>query len=210
MDFLRLLCIPICHTTLTHGVHPCFVCFLLVNSPCQVKQPLYLPVPPTPADTPGPSVTILSGSSTPTEKCVSSPYYPSNYGSSQTCSIRVGTSGYISSTTVTFNTESCFCGVVALSCCDILTIESQRFQGNQGPSNVAVTAASTISMTFLSKQNDLLEYNTNAESKLLAGCSGYLKSALSNTWSSVTRLGWKICITANAPAPVPTVDTSTK
>ena len=66
--------------------------------------------------------------------CVKSPQFPSQYGNSQACSIAVGISGYVSSTA--FNTEAGF---------DKLIIGSQTFHGNQGPSNQAVTAGSTIS-----------------------------------------------------------------
>ena len=77
-------------------------------------------------------MTVGSGCTT-SGPCFQSLNYPNDYGSSQSCTIKVQNAGVLSS--VGFNTESGY---------DKLTIGGTVYQGTSGPSNVAVSVNTAI------------------------------------------------------------------
>ena len=90
-----------------------------------------------PTSTPYFSVTFGSCFLSSSAACINSPYYPANYGNSESCSIAVLRDATLSA--VTFDTESSY---------DALRIGGVAYSGSTGPSQFDVSAGSVI--TFVS------------------------------------------------------------
>ena len=80
--------------------------------------------------------TVVSGTCTAIDKCVSSPNFPSNYGDNSACSIRANFPGDLEVSA--FETETHH---------DYLTVHSTQFDGTSGPNGVSIDPDTTISWT---------------------------------------------------------------
>ena len=89
---------------------------------------------PTPTSPGNSFFTVVSGPCIATDTCVTSPSFPSNYGSNQACSIRANAEGELE--VEAFTTESGY---------DKLTIGSTEYDGRTGPVGVSIGPTTSIS-----------------------------------------------------------------